>query len=145
MFRKIIKFAAFGIAWGCTVSCLISMVGFYIKGNDWFILAPRGYVEQVVAAMITGMGWSIPSIVYDIDKLSRIQQVLIQMVVGMTVYLPVSLYMKWIPTNNTGIALCSLLFMVVMALAIWFCFYMYYKGEAKAINRKLAGKEKGNS
>lgn len=140
MIRKIIKMVFSGIAMGCTISCLISMIGVHFIGYEWFAASERSYSAQIIASMICGIAWVVPSMVYDNEKLSRIQQMLIHFSIGMVVYLPLAFYMKWIPTAGVGNIVFGLAMMVVTALLIWFGFYLYYRGEAQAINRELAKK-----
>ena len=141
MIRRISKLVLFGISWGCTILCLISMAGVNLFGYEWFEVSVGGYSAQIIAAMISGIGWSVPSIVYENEKLSRAQQMIIHLGIGLVVYLPIAIYMKWIPTGNAGTILAGIAFSVIASFLVWLCFYLYYKGEAKAINRELMKQE----
>lgn len=139
---KIIKVTGLGISWGCTISCLISMIGYSRIGNDWFILATRSFNEQVIASMIVGMSWSIPSLVYQNEKFSKVQQWMLHMIIGFGVFIPIAFYMEWFPKGNTGAVITSMCISIVSALIVWFCFYLYYRYEAKAINKELKDKQR---
>lgn len=141
MIRKIVKMVWVGISCGCTISCLISMVGAELMGYEWFATAARGYTEQVVAAMIVGVAWSLPSLVYDNEKLSRAQQVLIHAGIGFGVFLPIAFYMQWIPMSSAAMVLAGVAVMIISAMLIWCGFYLYYRGESKEINRQLMSME----
>ncbi len=141
MLRKIFKLICVGISWGCTISCLISMAGYTMMGNEWFLSSPRGFNAQVAAAMIVGMGWSLPTVVYDNEKLSKVQQLLIHAAIGFIVYIPIAFYMQWIPLGNISLMLASILIAIVSAFIVWLCFYFYYKWEAREINREIKEKD----
>ena len=144
MVRKLIKLFWTGITCGCTISCIISMIGIEAMGYEWFSLAPRSYTVQVIASMLIGIAWSMPSLVYENDRLSRAQQILIHFGIGFGVFLPVAFYMQWIPMGNVVMALVSISIILLSALLIWCGFYMYYRGETKAMNRQLMNREQGS-
>lgn len=137
MFGKSIKLIITGISMGCTISCIIMMVGTHFSGSDWILNAPKGFTAQIIGAMLTGIGFSLPSLIYEKEQLSRAQQSLIHLGTGFLIYLIIAYYLQWLPTQNTAILLLSILFMAVCTILIWLCFYFYYKSEAKAINKKL--------
>ncbi len=139
--KKIIGLIGTGISWGCTVSCIISMVGYSMMGNDWFLSASKGFNQQIIASMIIGMGWSLPSLIYQNEKLSFIQQWIFHMLVGVIVYIPIAFYMEWFPKGNIFAIIISMGISLVCSLIIWFCFYLYYKNEAKVINKKIQDKK----
>lgn len=144
MIRRIVKLVLTGISWGCTVSCLISMIGVHYAGYEWFAVSRGGYSAQIIAAMISGIGWSVPSIIYDNERMPRVQQMIIHLGIGFAVYLPTAIYMKWIPTGSFAVMIGWIAFFAIGSLLVWLCFYLYYKGEAKAINRELMKQEMKN-
>lgn len=141
MIKKIVKLVAIGISWGCTISCIVSMIGAECIGTDWFTNAPNSYTAQIIASMLVGIAWSVPSLVYDNERLSRAQQILIHGGIGLGVYFPIAFYMQWIPRGNIVMVLVSMAVMILGTLLIWCGFYLYYRGETKAINRQLKSKE----
>lgn len=145
MIRKIVKLVCSGIGWGCTLSCLISMIGAHFMGNEWFVSSPKSFSLQVIAAMLVGIGWTVPSLVYDNEKLSRMQQMLIHFGVGFLVYFVIAFNMGWVPIGNMQWMIIGLVGMVGCTLLIWFGFYFYYKSEAKEINKKIEEKEEKNA
>lgn len=110
-------------------------------GNEWFLSSPRGFNAQIAASMVVGLGWSLPTVVYDNERLSRVQQLLLHGAISFIVYIPVAFYMQWIPLGNISLMLASILIAIVSAFIVWLCFYFYYRGEAREINREI--KEKG--
>ncbi len=142
MLKKIIRNILYGISWGCVVSCVVGMIGTMCMGNAWFTESGHSYAAQVLAAMIVGIGWVLPSIVYENDRLALGIQMLIHFVIGFGVYFPTAFFMGWIPGNmSLGGILLEMLFMAVISLVIWFCYYLYYYREAKRVNAKLKKKK----
>lgn len=141
MIRKIVKLVATGITWGCTISCIISMIGTECLGMEWFSGAAHGYTAQIIASMLIGVAWSVPTLVYENEKLSRAQQVLIHFAVGLCVYFPIAYYMQWIPTESMAMGVISVLVMAIGVLLIWCGFYLYYKNESKVMNQHLQNRK----
>jgi hypothetical protein len=132
------KYVVRGITWGCTFLSVICMIGVWQNGAQWFLNSPKSYPMQGFASMLVGIGWILPTMVYESKKLSRPIQILIHMTVGFTVYFPVAFYMGWIPLEGgTPQILLEVLLALLISLAIWFCFYLYYRKEARDMNRKL--------
>lgn len=142
MIIKIGKRILNGVLWGCTVSCLVSMAGVALTGYGWLTSAPRGFIAQVVAAIIVGIGFSVPAAVYENEKLSFAQHFIIHMGIGMGIYVATALYMGWIPSGNPMLAVYSLVIAAFFSLLIWSCFYFYYRWMAKEMNRRIKKEER---
>ena len=65
MIRKLVKMIFIGSSCGCTISCLISVIGVEVMGYEWFATAQSGYAAQVLAYVLIGIAWSLPTLVYD--------------------------------------------------------------------------------
>jgi fatty acid desaturase len=96
------------------------------------------YVKYSFVAMVIGVGFSLPSIVYEREDLSMPLKVLIHMGTGMIVYFLAVLYAGWIPASlGIGALIISLLIGISIAVVIWFGFYLYYREEALKINKQI--------
>lgn len=138
MFGKILKNVFGGIAWGCTISTVIFMVGVALNGESWLLTSPRGFIAQCVASMIVGIAWVVPSMVYENERLSLAQQTLIHFSIGFVVYFPAAIYMGWIPSSGSiGQIITEILFIILGSVAVWFGFYCYYRHLAKRINERI--------
>lgn len=136
--KKIIFRIIIGIAWGCTICTLIGLVGAIMNDDTFFQITKQAYIKQVVCSIITGIGFSLPTIIYDTDKVSNGLKALIHMGTGLTIYFIAAFYAGWIPTENgIGLMIATIIFATVFAFAIWLGFYLYYKREAKKINQKI--------
>lgn len=138
MFKKIFIKTLQGVAWGCTVFTILGLI-FAIKGGSDFTSMTTGeYIKQVIASIICGIGFLIPTISYECKNLSKSIQIFIHMGIGIIVYIFSALYAGWIPTEyGMGIVFSTITIMIVMSFIIWSGFYIYFKREAKIINMKI--------
>lgn len=138
--KKVMGMIFLGIAWGCTVLVFVNLVGIAIKGEVFLQISAQEYMKQVICSIITGIGFTLPSLVYNNENVARGIQVVIHMGIGLTVYFLVSFYAGWIPVQYgiSGI-ISTVVIALITSFAIWFCFYLYHKEEAKKINKKLNG------
>ena len=97
MSGKVMKYLFRGISWGCVVSCIVNVIGTMVKGNAWFTEAGHSYAAQVAAAVLVGVAWVLPSVIYQSDRMPRVMQALIHFVIGFGVYFPTAFVMGWIP------------------------------------------------
>ena len=74
MSGKVMKYLFGGISWGCVVSCIVNVIGTMVKGNAWFTEAGHSYAAQVAAAVIVGVAWVLPSVIYQSDRMPRDMQ-----------------------------------------------------------------------
>lgn len=143
--KKLVTFIGYlfsGIAWGCTVMVVVSLVASLAGAETFLVAVVADYPRQAVGAMITGIGFSLPALIYRVEKLNKWQQVGIHFVIGMGVYLPVAFYLGWIPLYSKMTVLVCLSIAIAFFIAIWLCFFLYYRWEAKQMNNQL---KKNNS
>ena len=142
MSGKVMKYLFGGISWGCVVSCIVNVIGTMVKGNAWFTEAGHSYAAQVAAAVLVGVAWVLPSVIYQSDRMPRVMQALIHFVIGFGVYFPTAFVMGWIPEDiSTGAIFLEMLLMAAMSFVIWICFCVHYRREAKQINEQLKQKK----
>lgn len=135
---KLIKLIIKGICWGCTISIFILMTGAATVGDSFLDMGADYFIRQSIASMIVGIGFSVPTLIYDKESLSRKIQTLIHMGIGFLVFFPIACYFNWIPTNfGPGAILLSVVIALVTFFIIWYGYYLYYKKEAKKLNQKL--------
>ena len=138
--RNVIKSIAVGISWGFTILVLYLTIGVIINGDYLATIAPNDFIKYVICSAVIGLGFSVPSLVYYNERISRGLQVIIHL--G-TIYIPVAFFAGWIPTAYGAIAVTiSLLIAVVFSLLVWLCFALYYRKQAQEINRKIIEKQK---
>lgn len=106
------------------------------SGN--FQLSNWLYTKMAIGAMLVGVGFSVPSAIYNNDKLSLGIQTLIHMGIGCTVLLFVAFYVGWIPLAAGWVAcVLAVLGELLVAFLIWLAFAFYYKRMAKRMNDKI--------
>ena len=140
--RNFIKSIAIGIGWGFTVLVVYLTIGVIISSDFLTSIAPDDFIKYVICSAVVGLGFSVPSLIYYNERISRILQVIIHLGTGFAIYIPVVFFAGWIPTAYGAIAVAlSLLCAVVFALLVWLCFALYYRKQAQEINRKIIEKQ----
>ena len=140
--KNVIKSIAVGIGWGFTVLVVYLTIGVIISSDFLASIAPDDFIKYVICSAVVGLGFSVPSLIYYNERISRILQVIIHLGSGFAIYIPVAFFAGWIPTVYGAIAVAlSLLCAVVFSLLVWFCFALYYRTQAEEINRKILEKQ----
>lgn len=135
---KLLKIIGEGIAWGCTLCVFIMLAGALIGGDEFFAMTTDRFVAQAIGTIIIGLGFTVPSLIYDCEKFGRGFQTLIHMGTGFFIYFLVALNIGWIPVEcGWKVTVVSVLIAVAFAFAVWFCFYLYDKKTAEKMNQQL--------
>ncbi|MDD6988231.1 DUF3021 domain-containing protein [Ruminococcus sp.] len=140
--KNIIKSIVLGIGWGFTVFVVYLTIGVFISSDFLAGIAQDDFIKYVICSAVIGLGFSVPSLIYRNERISRGLQVIIHLGTGFTIYVPVAFFAGWIPTAYGAIAVAiSLLCAVVFSLLVWLCFALYYRKQAQEINRKIVEKQ----
>lgn len=135
--NKIIKSVAISTGISLAIFVTIGIVFDIIyKGN--FSLEHYYFTKMAVGTLLCGLGFGVPSIVYENEKLPLPMQFIIHMGTGCLTYTAVAFLVGWIPVNR-GLIPCiiSLAGELFLALIIWLGFLKYYKNLARKMNEKL--------
>lgn len=149
--KQIIKLVAtyifYGISWGCTFFVFICLSYFIGSGEDALVPIFKDFARQSAGAIIVGIACGSTSVIYQFSRPSGIWKIAIHFLVGMGVFYPVSIYLGWIPFHPDRILLTALqfLFSCGIFMAIWLCFYLFHRKEAKKINKRLMELEQDNT
>lgn len=139
--KKILRKTFLGIAWGCTVNCMVMLAIALIQGELSF--TAMEYVKQLICSAVVGVAFVVPTIIYENEKLPQGIKCLIHMGIGFIVYFITAFIAGWFPTGmGIGIFITSALAMAALSFVIYFFFWLYYKNEAKEINIKIKQKLK---
>lgn len=116
----------------------ISGIVFDVIYSGNFQLSNWLYTKMAIGSMLVGVGFSVPSAIYNNDKLSLGIQTLIHMGIGCTVLLIVAFQVGWI-SLAAGWTACVLAVLgeLLVAFLIWLAFAFYYKRMAKRMNDKI--------
>lgn len=135
---KLLKMILNGIAWGCTIATFIAIIGAAVAGDSFLAITANDFIGQAVGSMIVGIGFTVPSLIYDSKKLSMGMKTFIHMAIGFFIYFITALHLNWIPVEfGSGMIAVSVLTAASFAFGIWLLFYLYNRKEAKKLNQKL--------
>lgn len=137
--KLIIKYLCHGITWGCTTLVLLCLFYQLFGAEDTLLLIMNDFSRHAVGSILVGIACGSTAIVYQFDRPSFGAKAAIHFIVGMGVFYPVALSLHWIPYHSGDIlyTILQFLFSCFIFVAIWFCFYLFNRGEAKKINDRL--------
>ena len=135
--KGIIKGSLQGIGMALFLFCVTCAV-FDITEGGSFVRENYQMTKMIVGAIVCGIGWGAPSVVYSRENLPRLMQMLIHFGIGCIVYTIVALSVGWIPADlSLGKKLLIIAIEFAIAVVIWLGFHLYYKKEAERINEKI--------
>lgn len=133
------KYILYGISIGCTsfvIMCLSYSIG---GGEDTLMKIFEDFTRQSLGAIIVGIACGGTAIVYQFDRPTFLLKTIIHFCVGMGIFYSTAIYLGWIPfyPDRKIITVLQFLFSCGIFMAIWFCFYLFNRNEAKRINKRL--------
>lgn len=137
--RKVLKNLLLGAAWGCTVNCIVCLVIAFCIGEIGF--TANEFLIQVIASVVVGIGFTLPTLIYKNEHLSQAIKMLIHLGIGFVIYFPTAFFVGWFPKEIgvLGMILCVAI-VIFISLIVYFFFYLYYKNEANIMNKKIKEK-----
>ena len=140
--KDILKSTVISIGMALTIFCLVGMF-FDITYGGNFSMEGYRFTKMVIGSAIVGIGFGVPTVVYNSEKLPMPVKVLIHMGTGCVIYTIVAYAVGWFGGSATplqGLAIAGI--QLVVAFVIWFCFMRYYRKEAKQMNDKIQAMKK---
>ena len=135
--KDIVKSTIISIGMALTIFCLAGIVFDVAYGGN-FSLEGYRFTKMVIGSAIVGLGFGVPTIVYNSDRLPQPVKVLIHMGTGCIIYTIVAYAVGWFGGSATLIqGLIVAAIQLIVAFIIWFCFMRYYRKEAKQMNEKI--------
>lgn len=134
MVKDLVKSTVISIGMAMAVFCFVGIV-FDIIYKGTFHLENYQFTKMVIGCIIVGLGFGMPSIVYQKDNLPMPIRVLIHMGIGCIVYTIVAYSVGWL--GNTGEGIIAVALQLGVALIIWFLFMTHYRKEGKKLNDKI--------
>lgn len=135
--KDIVKSTIISIGMALTIFCLAGIVFDVAYGGD-FSLEGYRFTKMVIGSAIVGLGFGVPTVVYNSDRLPQPIKVLIHMGIGCVIYTIVAYAVGWFGGSATlaqGLIIAAI--QLLVAFIIWFCFMRYYRKEAKEMNEKI--------
>jgi len=138
--KKFIYSLLLGVSLGCTIFVLMGIIFSLININDNF-LSSKEFIKQSICSMITGIGFTLPTMIYRNEKIARGLKVLFHMGIGLAIYFSIAFFVGWIPVKNgLLVTILTVIIALFVSFIIWACFYRIYKNDAKKINQKIRDK-----
>ena len=137
IFKDLIKSTVISIGMALTIYCLVGIV-FDVSYGGNFSLEGYQFTKMVIGSAIVGLGFGIPTIIYNSDKLPQPIKIIIHMGIGCVIYTIVAYAVGWFGGSTSlvqGLIIAGI--QLAVAFIIWFCFMRYYKKEAKKMNDKI--------
>ena len=135
--KDLIKSTVISIGMALTIFCLVGIV-FDVGYGGNFSMENYRFTKMVVGSILVGLGFGLPTIVYNRESLPMPIRVVIHMGIGCVVYTLVAYAVGWFGGSATvtqGILIAAI--QLLVAFIIWFCFMRYYRREAKKMNEKI--------
>ena len=137
MIKDLVKNTVISIGMAMAFFCFAGTI-FDIIYKGTFYLENYQFTKMVIGCIIVGLGFGMPSIVYQIDSLPIPIRALIHMVIGCIVYTIVAYSVGWLgDIANIGQGILILVLQLVIAFILWFLFWKHYRKEAKRLNDRI--------
>ncbi len=140
--KEILKSTVISIGMALTIFSLVGMFFDIVNGGN-FSMEGYQFTKMVAGSAIVGIGFGVPTVVYNSEKLPMPVKVLIHMGIGCVIYTIVAYAVGWFggaATPVQGLVIAGI--QLAVAFVIWFCFMRYYRKEAKQMNEKIQAMKK---
>ena len=96
------------------------------------------FSKMAIATVVIGLGFGLPAVVYDNEKLSLFTQTIIHMGTGCIIMTVTAFLVGWIPLNHGPLLMIAILLEeLALAFVIWFVFYLQQKKLVKQMNQRV--------
>ena len=135
--KNLIKSTLISIGIAMVIFCIVGVI-FDIRYGGHFSLDNYYFTKMVAGCVLIGLGFGVPSIVYDMDNLPMPIKMIIHMGIGCVVYTIVAFSIGWAGNGVTlKQGIITIVIQLSVAFLIWFLFLHYYRNEAKKMNDKI--------
>ena len=143
MVKKLLKKLCSGVGMGCFVFvAMLFIAPIFAGGVNAFFAEKTGaeWQRTALCCILISVGFYIPSLIYENEKLALWLRTLIHMTIGTIVYLLTAYFAGWMASDLVGTAL-QLLIALGAAAIIWLCIFLYIKAQARKMNQKIKEKQ----
>jgi hypothetical protein len=138
--KDIIKSTVISILTSTFIFVIVGLV-FDQVGKGTFSLTDYKFTKMVIACIITGLGFGVPTFLYNLDNIPMPLASVIHLGIGFTIYFIAASRVGWIPREAGTIASVSTIAgVIVVGMIIWICFLKYNKDLADKMNKALDNK-----
>lgn len=136
--NSILKNTIFSIGHAAIIFCVVGVVYDILYKGD-FHLEHYAFTKMAIGTLVIGLGFGLPTFVYDNDNMSVAAQTLIHMGIGCIVMTITAFVVGWIPTEKgAGAVIGTIAGEIAIAFIIWLFFYAYNRKLAKQMNQRIA-------
>lgn len=124
---------------GVSIACIIVVAVQGIIGAAAGGPAGEAFVRQAVAALLTGLGFGLPSTLFYMDRVALWAKWLAVYGVGLTVMFLAGSWAGWLPQQQgVGAVVGTALIMVAFSVVIGIISNAAFKKDVAAMNKRLA-------
>lgn len=135
--KELLRSIVISIGMALAIFCIVGII-FDVGNGGELSLENYSFTKMVLGSMIVGLGFGVPTVVYNKDSIPMPIRVVIHMGTGCVIYTVVAYYVGWMGGSQTllqGILIAAV--QLLVAFVIWFCFMRFYRREAKKMNERL--------
>ncbi|HDR7793010.1 TPA: DUF3021 domain-containing protein [Bacillus luti] len=133
MFERVINKVAFGLGMAMIYSLLFLWIG-YVKGMD--MVETKTLITYLMTANIVGLIFSFASFIFEKEEWSILKQTTIHFIVLLGTFLPIAIWIGWVPNRFGPILICIGSFIIIYFI-IWFLMTLYWKRKIEKLNHQL--------
>ncbi|PEB52807.1 permease [Bacillus pseudomycoides] len=122
-----------GMAMAMFYSLLFLGIG-YVKGME--NIEVKTLLVYLVTANIVGLIFSFASFVFEKEEWSILKQTMIHFIILLGTFLPIAIWIGWVPNHLVPILICIGSFIVVYSI-IWLTMTIYWKKKIEDLNNGL--------
>ncbi|NLW72554.1 MAG: DUF3021 domain-containing protein [Chloroflexi bacterium] len=106
-----------------------------------FQMINYSFSKMAAGALAIGLGFGLPTFIYENKSMSPLIQTLIHMGIGCVVMTATAFLVGWIPREQGAFAIIGIIVgEVAISLVIWLFFYAHQKKLAKEMNKRISEK-----
>lgn len=140
--KKILWTSLQGIGIACTIFTIFGII-FDLTGTDGLSFGTGQFTREAIGAILVGIGFSVPSEIYNSEKLPFFLKFIFHMGIGCTVYIITAFQVGWIPVEfGWKNCLFFIIGELLIAFIIWLGFASHYKKLAKNMNQRIQEKNR---
>ena len=139
--KDMMKSAIVSMMVSFTIFAIVGVIFDVINGGV-FMLENHMFSKMVLACMVVGLGFGVPSAIYQFENIPLAIRTIIHLGIGLAVYFVAALNVGWIP-RQAGVMACVVTIVggVVITFVIWLGFMRYNKRLAGKMNEAIREKE----
>ena len=140
--KDMIKSALISIIMSITIFVIVGVI-IDITNHGVFTLDNYMFSKMILACIFVGLGFGIPSIIYQFENIPLAIKTIIHLGIGLFIYFVSAINVGWIPTHAGKLAcVITIIGVIAITLIIWSCFMIFNKNLAKKMNDAIQAKSR---